>query len=91
MPADRFRGTGPALLGGSERRTGVSFGGISVTTHMRKLCAALALLVGLAPAVSGQEAAPRKIHTRSPVFRLPVQIDDRDRATLKELKIPEET
>lgn len=58
--------------------------------YLRKVGIALALLLGTAPGALAQEPGqkgPRKIYTRTTVFRLPVQLDERDRAELKELKL----
>jgi hypothetical protein len=62
---------------------------MTVTSLMRWLGGALALVAGISP-TWGQEPpahGPKKIYTHSTVFRLPVQIDDRERAGLKELKL----
>src|SRR5262245_56172243 len=64
---------------------------MAVNTHGRIWGAALAVVLCLAPVATGQDDAGqkevRKIYTRNVVFKLPVQIDDKERAELTGLKL----
>jgi hypothetical protein len=63
---------------------------MAVNTRGRISGAALALALGLAPVAFGQDPEPkdvRKIYTPKTEFKLPVQIDDKERADLTGLKL----
>src|SRR5207249_11877588 len=70
-----------------------SLGGLAVNTRGRIGGAALALVLGLSPVAVAQDAGPkdvRKIYTRNVLFKLPVQIDEKERAELTGLKLRSE-